>query len=650
MKTNDSQTNFGWKLSVLTLLIALSFSVSAQTMPEAQTLPYSNDFSGLTGVAPVYPAGWQGWQIAASTPSSTGRITAPTSDRTISAGTAASSSSGVYDYNGKIGFLSVASADIALCLAVNTTGFSNVKVAFDVMTIRNLYNGTTENRVNGLVLQYRVGTTGDFTIISYGNEYRNGTTIQTSGTDGIDVVTGLNAMLPSACDNQPVVQIRWIYRNVSGTAGSRPGMAIDNVSVNQVNNNADLASLSVDKNADNQFVNLMMFAPGQIQYDYYLAKGSVIPQIAAETSSAQAAKAVTQATNLAGTDLEKTATVKVTAQDGVTEKTYSVKFIETNNVFLSGNPMEAGAGWAQESIFTQSGTANGNNMYEGLNTVRCLTAATSAFIRLPVANAIGQLSFYAKKIDANVVGNFKVSTSIDGGEWTEVQNIGDVNSLTYQEITVPVNKAGVDSVYVRVEITKNGDTYSSAGYYLDDFAYTAYTTPVVRSKGAVTSFGTSVGNTVRDTIQVGGANLTGDISLMLTGTGSVHYAIDKSSMVQAGGKVTYNDLVITYAPTAAGEHNATLTISSNGATDVVYQLSGSTISTNISNLSSKFNLYTQHGVLHIDNARGSEMSIYNVAGQLIDRKMIVGDHETVQLDKGVYLIKIDEWRGKIMLK
>jgi len=637
------------KAFLLSTLFAIAATLQSQTMPAAQALPYSQDFTELTGSSTVYPAGWQAWQISASVPSSTGRITAPQSDKAIAAGTAASTNSGGYDYNEKIGFLSTAGADIALCLAVNTTGFSNIKVAFDVMTIRNLFNGTTENRVNGLVLQYRVGTTGDFTIISYGDEYRNGTTIQTTGTEGVDVVTGLSAMLPSACDNKEVVQIRWIYRNVSGTAGSRPSMAIDNVSVAQVNNNADLTSLSVDKNADSQFVPLMMFAPGVVAYDYYLAKGNPVPQIAAETSSAQATKQITQAVSLSGTDEEKTAKVKVTAQDGVTEKTYSVKFIETNNVFLSGNPMEAGAGWGQEGIFTQSGTANGNNLYEGLNTVRCLTAATYSFIRLPRTSAVGQLSFYAKKVDVNVTGNFKVSTSIDGEAWTEVQSLGDVNELTYQQLIVPVNQAGVDSLYVRVEITKNGDTYSSVGYYLDDFAYTDFTGAVVRTKGDVSTFGTSVGTSVSDTILVGGVNLSGNISIALSGAGSAFYSTDKMSFTPVEGKVGYGELVITYSPNSAGEHNATLTLTSTGAADVVFQLSGATYSTPVESVQSNMNIFNHNGVLNIENARGSKVSIYSVSGQLIHHKLIAGDHELVTLEKGIYLIKVDGFHKKIVI-
>jgi hypothetical protein len=230
-----AKRNFLFPLMFLLILMMLAGTASAQTMPVAQALPYSQNFAGFAGTTTVYPAGWQGWQVSAAAPSATGRTGIPASDKTIAGGTAASTGSGVYDYNGKIGFLSVASSDVALCLAVNTTGYSNIRVVFDAMTIRNLYTGTA-NYANGLVLQYRVGTGATlFTNLAYAPaEYITGTTVQTTGTTGIDVVTGLNAILPAACENQAVVQIRWIYRNAGGTSGSRPSCALDNISVQQV--------------------------------------------------------------------------------------------------------------------------------------------------------------------------------------------------------------------------------------------------------------------------------------------------------------------------------------------------------------------------------------------------------------------------------
>ena len=53
----------------------------SQTQPTAQSLPYSQNFSSLTGSTTTYPAGWQGRTVSGNVPSSGGRTNAPTGDR-----------------------------------------------------------------------------------------------------------------------------------------------------------------------------------------------------------------------------------------------------------------------------------------------------------------------------------------------------------------------------------------------------------------------------------------------------------------------------------------------------------------------------------------------------------------------------------------
>jgi hypothetical protein len=249
------------------------------------------------------------------------------------------------------------------------------------------------------------------------------------------------------------------------------------VDVQTLSNNADLTSLSVDEKANNSFVPLMMFNATTYNYDYYLVKGNPIPVISGVVSHASATTAITQATSLTGTDAEKTAKIEVTAQDGTTKKTYSVKFIETENVFVSGlytsNANAAPTNWKATSMYFANSITLGNNKFEGGNYARCISTSTSSELRLPETKSVGTLRFYAKKYDPLVVGNFKVSTKINAGEWTVVQDLGDISNTAYQEFSVVVNQTATDSMFVRIEITKNGDTFSSAGYYIDDISYTA---------------------------------------------------------------------------------------------------------------------------------------------------------------------------------
>ncbi len=503
-------------------------SVALPTMPTPQSLPYSQDFSSFIGTTDndtigtvrSYLDGWQGWKVAAATPSSSGRINFPLSDLKILVGDATRSSTGIYDFTGKIGFLS-AGTDIAISLAVNTTGKSNIKITFDAMTMRNTYDGTGlgTGYKYGLILQYRVGTSATFTNLAYlPSAYDTGSTVNISGTNGVRISAGLNAILPAACDNQPIVQIRWIAKGISGSGGSRPSMAIDNVSVMQdqtLSNNADLTSLSVDEKANNNFVPLAMFGISTYNYNYYLVKGNPVPVISGVKSQSGATTVVTQATSLTGSDAEKTAKIEITAQDGTTKKTFSVKFIETDNVFQSGlytSNTGAPIGWSQSGMYFGNTKIDGNNKFEGANYVRCISNSNSAFLRLPQTNSIGTLRFFAKKIDANVVGNFKISKKINAGEWTTVQDLGDINNSTYQEFSVAVNETATDSMFVRIEITKNGTANPSAAYYIDDFSYNAASPNAVFNPLSDTKV-----NVIANTVIINGAINKNLLIVTLTG-------------------------------------------------------------------------------------------------------------------------------------
>ena len=345
-------------------------------------------------------------------------------------------------------------------------------------------------------------------------------------------MTGLNAILPAACDNQAIVQIRWIFKRISGTTGgASPSVALDNVSVMEdltLSNDANLTSLSVDEKANNSFVPLMMFNATTYSYDYYLVKGNPIPVISGVMSQGSATKVTTQATSLTGTDAEKTAKIEVTAQDGTTKKTYSVKFIETENVFMSGlytaNANNAPTNWKATSMYFANSITLGNNKFEGGNYARCIGVSTSSELRLPQTNSVGTLRFYAKKYDPLVVGNFKVSTKINAGEWTVVQDLGDISSTAYQEFSVVVNQTATDSMFVRIEITKNGDTFSSAGYYIDDISYTAASPNAVINPLSDTKI-----NVLTDRIIINGALNKNLLVVTLTGQTLINHKVINDS-------------------------------------------------------------------------------------------------------------------------
>jgi ABC-type transport system involved in cytochrome bd biosynthesis fused ATPase/permease subunit len=111
------------------LLLGLTWTSQAQTNPTAQSLPYSQNFATYTGATTTYLAGWQGWTITGST-STSFPTAAPALNQTQAAGTNATTASGVFDMNGKLGVLCTASALRTACLAINTTSLVSINVSF----------------------------------------------------------------------------------------------------------------------------------------------------------------------------------------------------------------------------------------------------------------------------------------------------------------------------------------------------------------------------------------------------------------------------------------------------------------------------------------------------------------------------------------
>lgn len=223
--------NFKLLMTFLVVILTNILSqavIYAQTNPSTQSLPYYEDFSDLNYSSSTYPNGWKGWKISSSV-SENFQLNSPAADITMKKNSNASvSTEGIQNYYQKLGILN-GTGSYGLVLAVKTTGYSNIVVQYDIMTIRNPYNGTSNTSVQGVELQYRVGTSGNFKSVN-SRVYYNGTTSQTSSVTSGQNEMNFSVTLPDECNNQNVVQLRWVTRNISGS-GSSPSFAIDNIDV-----------------------------------------------------------------------------------------------------------------------------------------------------------------------------------------------------------------------------------------------------------------------------------------------------------------------------------------------------------------------------------------------------------------------------------
>jgi predicted extracellular nuclease len=105
-----------------------------------------------------------------------------------------------------------------LVVTLATTGFVDVTVAYDVRDI----DGGADNATQQVALQYRVGTSGNFTNVPAG--YIADATEPNAAT----LVTPVSAVLPAAVNDQAVVQVRII---TADAPGSDEWVGIDDITI-----------------------------------------------------------------------------------------------------------------------------------------------------------------------------------------------------------------------------------------------------------------------------------------------------------------------------------------------------------------------------------------------------------------------------------
>lgn len=94
-----------------------------------------------------------------------------------------------------------------LVIFLDTTGQRAIRVSYNLRDI----DGSTDNAVQPIALQYRVGTAGNFTNVPAGFVADAST-----GPSLATLVTAVSAVLPAAANNQPQVQVRIITTDAIG--------------------------------------------------------------------------------------------------------------------------------------------------------------------------------------------------------------------------------------------------------------------------------------------------------------------------------------------------------------------------------------------------------------------------------------------------
>lgn len=144
------------------------------------------------------------------------------------------------------------------------------------------------------------------------------------------------------------------------------------------------------------------------------------------------------------------------------------------------------------------------------------------------------------------------------------------SDLPWLGMAIPATQQDVTGVVVVYDDLKQLVPRTSA-----DFVNTPVATPLITVREiSVPQMEALVDESTTETISVSGYNLTEAITLAVTGDDAAMFSLSTYSIAAVEGSVNDVSVTITYAPTAAGTHAATITLSSDGATNVTRTLSG----------------------------------------------------------------------------
>lgn len=137
---------------------------------------------------------------------------------------------------------------------------------------------------------------------------------------------------------------------------------------------------------------------------------------------------------------------------------------------------------------------------------------------------------------------------------------------------------------------------------------------------------TEIDYTPTQKFTLSGSSLTADAVLAISGTNADMFSVSPSSITPTAGTISDTEVTVTYAPTAAGSHEATLTVSSTGATAQTIALRGTAIAplTHYTvNWMVNGNLYSE-GTPSTDVAEGASVETLPTPPAAIGDKVFMG--------------------------
>ena len=150
-------------------------------------------------------------------------------------------------------------------------------------------------------------------------------------------------------------------------------------------------------------------------------------------------------------------------------------------------------------------------------------------------------------------------------------------------------------------------------------------------------------------ITVSGSNLSGDITLAISGTNAAQFDVSPKTLTPAGGSVSSTSVFVTYTNNGSNSDSALLTLSSPGATPVTFNLVGG-ITTALSQPISALSVSASDGFIRFTAQSGQLIELYNAVGQkLLIKQSVEGLNSIPVSTKGLVVLKMGNQIAKVVL-
>ena len=150
-------------------------------------------------------------------------------------------------------------------------------------------------------------------------------------------------------------------------------------------------------------------------------------------------------------------------------------------------------------------------------------------------------------------------------------------SMTFTPTAGKVWQDAYYQLYFTWANTQPSSNYGMDVQKVDFYAATSADPSLETSKTSLTFPQTEKDLTSEQTFTLSGSNLSADATLAISGANASMFRVSPTSVSPTDGSIANTEVTVSYQPTAAGTHEATLTVSSNGAESKTIALNGTAI-------------------------------------------------------------------------